>query len=147
MMIYECLMPMLMLCKSSYARLTPEVLQRPALALACSLPHLSSPHGPLVTGLVSLSPFLSPSLGHGPSRSPAACVWPAQQQKPPAHLLTLSATLAPLSSTPIGGAALSALSSTFGRDPPGLHRRRSGVRAHPDVVPCRAAHAALSHKS
>ena len=27
MMIYECLMLMLMLCKSSYARLTPEVLQ------------------------------------------------------------------------------------------------------------------------
>ena len=26
-MIYECLMLMLMLCKSSYARLTPEVLQ------------------------------------------------------------------------------------------------------------------------
>ena len=26
MMIYECLMLMLMLCKSSYARLTPEVL-------------------------------------------------------------------------------------------------------------------------
>jgi len=104
MMIYECLMPMLMLCKSSYARLTPEVLQRPALALACSLPHLSSPLGPLVTGPVGLCPFLSPSLGHGPSRSPAVCVWPAQQQKPPAHLLTLSATLAPLSSTPIGGA-------------------------------------------
>ena len=29
MMIYECLMLMLMLCKSSYARLTPEVLQAP----------------------------------------------------------------------------------------------------------------------
>ena len=28
MMIYECLMLMLMLCKSSYARLTPEVLHR-----------------------------------------------------------------------------------------------------------------------
>ena len=27
MMVYECLMLMLMLCKSSYARLTPEVLQ------------------------------------------------------------------------------------------------------------------------
>ena len=27
MLIYECLMIMLMLCKSSYARLTPEVLQ------------------------------------------------------------------------------------------------------------------------
>ena len=27
MMIYECLMLMLMLCESSYARLTPEVLQ------------------------------------------------------------------------------------------------------------------------
>ena len=27
MMIYECLMLMLMLCKSSYAKLTPEVLQ------------------------------------------------------------------------------------------------------------------------
>ena len=29
-MIYECLMLMLMLCESSYARLTPEVLQAPA---------------------------------------------------------------------------------------------------------------------
>ena len=28
MMTYECLMPMLMLCKSSYARLTPEVLHK-----------------------------------------------------------------------------------------------------------------------
>ena len=27
MLVYECLMIMLMLCKSSYARLTPEVLQ------------------------------------------------------------------------------------------------------------------------
>ena len=29
-MIYECLMLMLMLCESSYARLTPEVLQKPS---------------------------------------------------------------------------------------------------------------------
>ena len=29
MMVYECLMLMLMLCKSSYARLTPEVLHTP----------------------------------------------------------------------------------------------------------------------
>ena len=28
MLVYECLMIMLMLCKSSYARLTPEVLQQ-----------------------------------------------------------------------------------------------------------------------
>ena len=28
MMIYECLMLMLMLCKSSYAKLTPEVLHQ-----------------------------------------------------------------------------------------------------------------------
>ena len=27
MLVYECLIIMLMLCKSSYARLTPEVLQ------------------------------------------------------------------------------------------------------------------------
>ena len=28
-LVYECFMIMLMLCKSSYARLTPEVLQSP----------------------------------------------------------------------------------------------------------------------
>ena len=34
MMIYECLMLMLVLCKSSYARLTPEVLQATAAPMA-----------------------------------------------------------------------------------------------------------------
>ena len=53
MMIYECLMLMLMLCKLSYARLTPEVLQfwTHRMQLLGDMGHVESRYGPFGDGL------------------------------------------------------------------------------------------------
>ena len=45
MLVYECVMIMLMLCKSSYARLTPEVLHLTTIRVLLSL---AASHGLLV---------------------------------------------------------------------------------------------------
>ena len=124
----------------------------PFWPMACSSPGLLSPP-PLLTAWASC---------HRPSWSlpfPLSLTRPRPKPQPSRVRLARSAAEAarapPYSLCHSGPALvdadrwgpLSALSSTFGRDPPGLHRRRPGVRARPDVVPCRAAHAALSHKS
>ena len=62
MHIYECLMIMLMLCKSSYARLTPRVLQSPVRG-SLSLPPL----------FLSLHSFVFCPFFFAPARWPIGC--------------------------------------------------------------------------
>ena len=66
MLVYECLMIMLMLCKSSYARLTPEVLHRPKNPAPTSLFRLCQVRQGLKRPSHRTSMVLVSGTGHGP---------------------------------------------------------------------------------